>query len=59
MIDISRAIDPEDIPLCPLCDQPIMRYETVAIGTAAGAVALVHEVCAKELLEECEGGQCG
>lgn len=52
MIDISNAIDPEDIPLCPLCDQPIMNYETVSIGTAAGAVALVHEDCANELSED-------
>lgn len=51
MIDISHGIDPEDIPLCPLCDQPIMTYETVAIVTAAGAVALAHEDCTNELAE--------
>lgn len=51
MIDISKAIDPEELPLCPLCDQPIMRHELVDIGTAAGAVALIHEDCANQLEE--------
>ncbi len=49
MIDISKAIDPEEIPLCPLCDQPIMRGELVDIGTAGGAIALIHEDCANQL----------
>lgn len=39
MIDISNAINTDDIPLCPLCEQPIMNYETVAIVTAAAGTS--------------------
>lgn len=43
----SSDVDHECMPLCPLCDQPVMDYEPAAIGTAAGAKCLVHEDCAE------------
>jgi len=49
MIDITNQIDPEEMPLCPLCDQPIFTYEPHQVVTAAGAKALAHEDCAREV----------
>lgn len=45
MIDISHLIEPEDLPLCPLCDQPIMSYEESVTVMAAGAKAMAHQDC--------------
>jgi len=39
---------PEEVPLCPVCDQPIMEHEKIAIGLAYGAKCLVHMDCVQE-----------
>lgn len=44
-------LGPEDIPLCPLCDQQIFTYERVAIGNGGEALALIHADCGEELEE--------
>lgn len=51
VVEIDGEVDPEDIPLCPLCDQPIFAYERVAIGNGGEALALIHADCGEELEE--------
>lgn len=40
--------DPEDMPLFPLCDQPILEYEEALVTFAFGMKALVHRDCEDE-----------
>lgn len=53
-IDINGYINPEDIPLCPICDGPIMSYEEWAIVTCVGTISLAHQDCVNETLEDLE-----
>ena len=49
MNDFTDAIeDPETMPLCPFCDQPIMDYEPAAVIAAHGVRALAHSCCVEE-----------
>lgn len=41
-------LSPEDIPLCPLCDLPIMSYELSEVYTEHNAKCLVHLECLEE-----------
>lgn len=53
MIDIAHQVeDPETMPLCPLCDQPIFSYELVEVGVAHGCAALIHQDCAEGAINE-------
>lgn len=47
--DVNGYIDPEEMPLCPLCDQPIMTYEPTGEIHCAGTKALAHEACIEEI----------
>ena len=40
--------EPEEMPLCPLCDQPLLIFEEVVVGLAHGCGALVHLPCCEE-----------
>jgi len=44
----SRLDNPEEVPLCSLCDQPIFESESVVIGIAFGCKCLIHFSCAME-----------
>lgn len=52
MIDVSDSLDAEDIPLCPLCDQPIQFGAVPA--EAHGCVFMVCTPCALESQEDQE-----
>lgn len=39
------AIDPMEMPLCPICDSGIMATDALAIVNASGTIALAHEFC--------------
>lgn len=54
MINIDGLIDFDDMPLCPLCDQPIFAHEEVEIVTAINTVALSHKCCALDALKDGE-----
>ncbi len=45
MYDISE-LDPEDIPCCPLCGQPILDWEEFVVESAHGCRFLAHTYCA-------------
>lgn len=48
VIDMSNVIDPEQMPLCPLCDQPIGDYEPAGLILAHGYKGLAHVICIAE-----------
>ena len=41
----DQLSEPEEMSLCPLCDNVITDGEPVVIGEAYGCLALVHECC--------------
>lgn len=48
MINLDWATEPEDMPLCPLCDQPIYDNAEIVIFTAHEMFAIAHEDCAPQ-----------
>lgn len=49
MTDITHRVDdPEDMPLCPLCDNVIDAYEPAVVVTAFETKGLAHELCLEE-----------
>jgi hypothetical protein len=48
-VNIESKVDMEEVPLCPLCDQPILHYEETAIGVSRDAKCLIHLSCAREI----------
>ena len=48
MIDITNMIEPESVPLCPLCDQPISQYEEIDIFSAHEMVGIGHKFCIEQ-----------
>lgn len=53
MSDIQYLIgDPEEFPLCPLCDQPIFTYEEARIASAFCVKCLVHESSYQEAQDD-------
>lgn len=48
----SLTDDPEDMPQCPLCDQPIFSYEESRIVTAFVVKYLAHEDCYQEAVSD-------
>lgn len=49
MYNIEHLIgDPEDMGLCPLCDNVIMEWETIDIVCAYGVQSLAHDACIME-----------
>lgn len=51
MIDITNKLQEDEVPLCPLCDQPIMAYSQVALAIRKtdvdyGVICAVHVECA-------------
>lgn len=50
---IEHLLDePEEMALCPLCDNVIMEGEPVAIGKAYGAFSLIHDFCYEEVEDD-------
>lgn len=46
IIDLTGAIENlEDMPLCPLCDQPLDYWEVTRTFKAHGYIALAHIQC--------------
>lgn len=49
-------IPPEDMPLCPLCDQPLFRGEEFVMGVVHHSMesvcCLVHLHCAQNEIED-------
>ncbi|WP_165856772.1 hypothetical protein [Marinobacter sp. JSM 1782161] len=54
MIDLTGCIDLDDVPLCPLCDQPIFNYEDSIDITAGGVKAMAHLGCTQEELNSAD-----
>lgn len=48
MIDVSTQIDPEQMPLCPLCDNVITDWEPAVVVSCVGSKGLAHEFCVEE-----------
>lgn len=44
-VDISEELDGEEMPLCPLCDQPIFYGEEIAVARSGVVMALAHNGC--------------
>lgn len=54
-VNVTKSLEAEDVPCCPLCDQPVWAME-VNLGTASiafvvhageAACCLVHSECVK------------
>ncbi len=45
MVDVSDIIEPEQMPLCPLCDNAILDWEPVVLVTCGGSKGLAHSDC--------------
>lgn len=45
---LPSDVDPEDIPLCPCCDQPIFTYEPYYVAEGIDVICLVHQSCIDE-----------
>lgn len=52
MTNLEEIIDTDSIPLCPLCDQPIMDYEETILAVAHQCKFLIHNFCFLDLNEE-------
>lgn len=52
VVDCDGMYDVYDSPLCPLCSNPVMSYESFVIGVNEGGLALVHEFCYQNELDE-------
>jgi len=48
LVDLGEAVEPDDMPCCPLCDSAMMDWEPVALFVAHGSVALGHVICIGE-----------
>lgn len=53
MKDITEKVTTEQVPLCPICDQPIHPYHKVALAMRkeefdGGVVCAVHQNCVEE-----------
>lgn len=49
VVEVRDEVDAEDMPMCPLCGQPISAGEPVSIGNADMALALIHADCGEEV----------
>lgn len=47
-----ETLSPEDVPLCPLCDQPIWNYEQAAVISSGDAKCMAHQDCTEEALAD-------
>lgn len=48
--NIQGELDqPEEMQLCPLCDNPIAEWELAALVTAFGWKGLAHADCVREV----------
>lgn len=54
MFDMTYQVNPEKVALCPLCDQPMMRYEKVTTMVVHDTQCMVHYSCVINLDEEDE-----
>jgi len=45
---LPGSMEPEDIPLCPCCDQPIEDWESFCVAEGSGALCLAHVGCIEE-----------
>ena len=45
IVDLSDVIEPDDMPLCPLCDNVINDWEPSALLFAHGVKGLAHVIC--------------
>lgn len=52
IVDLSQGVEPDDMPLCPLCDHPIMDFEPFTIFCAWSTYALGHVECVAAKREE-------
>lgn len=48
--DLTYHFTSEELPLCPLCDQPIFTHENYGIVLCHNVVALAHVECAEDAL---------
>ena len=44
-VDLNAILDVNEVPLCPLCGQPMFNYEIVSIGQVDNVLCLVHYGC--------------
>ena len=45
MVDVSNNIDPDDMPLCPYCDNAIEKSEPAVIVKSGPFKGLAHAAC--------------
>lgn len=50
--NLDGQIDVELLPLCPLCDQPMMRDEEIKLIEAERCMGLAHAICCIEADED-------
>lgn len=51
MSKYEQVIGPEDMPLCPFCDNEILQGQEYSIITAYAAYALAHLACVGDTYE--------
>jgi len=52
MIDLTGHVEPDDMPLCPLCDNAILEWDGVVLVSCGGAKGLAHSDCVAEITED-------
>lgn len=48
VVDLSEALDEEDMPMCPICGNAILAHETAQVVIAHGTKALACLPCIRE-----------
>jgi hypothetical protein len=49
MINLDGKMEPEDIALCPLCDNAMLEWDETSVIECGGAKCLAHSDCIEEL----------
>ena len=51
-IGLEDYLTPEDMPMCPLCGNPIENWEPASFIAAHGCIAAAHDMCLNDIEEE-------
>ena len=45
IVDFSEAVEPDDMPMCPLCENSITEDEPACLIFAHGCKGIAHSLC--------------
>lgn len=44
-VDLTGIVEEQEMPVCPVCGQPIWATEYVALATVDNLICLIHYYC--------------